>query len=56
MFILFTVNVFPALENNLSLRVEVAEIHKYFFAKFDKIGNFDLYIFHHSNGLASQSI
>ncbi len=39
MFILFTVNVFPALENNLSLGVEVAEIHKYFFAKFDKIEN-----------------
>ena len=56
MFILFTVNVFPALENNLLLGVEVAEIHKYFFTKFDKIENFDLYIFHHSNRLASQSI
>jgi len=30
--------------------------NKYFFAKFDKIGNFDLHKFQHSNGLASQSI
>ena len=54
--VLFAVIIFPASENNLSLEVEVAEIHKYFCARFDKIGNFNLYIFHHSNGLASQSI
>src|SRR6266498_5828834 len=30
--------------------------NKYFFAKFDKIENFDLHKFQHSNGLAFQSI